>query len=325
MIHREAVAALICAAIRPIARLAARTLPERLNPGLRAYGIIAELGLAPGRHAFAAAMLESFLHALVLQRHAATLDELALRHFVNRRVTFEGAMAPPRLFETTRPLIFATPHYGAPVAALVASAQLLRGRRMLNVFYDQSRHGHKLQQLFARAGIQAHNQMSGFAGVRGSLRALERGECVAILPDAFEDIAQTLVVPFFDRLLRVASGTAFLALRSGALIVPGFAIPARSLGLRVQLGEPIDPARLGAVDESQALFILSRLLFARVEEQLRFAPEHWRNWSMLPLVSTPLGTRAELSDSQLLRALESRLHALPAAVQDIPELELLLS
>lgn len=310
---------------RAIAAIAARILPTSLNPGLRAYRVVTGLGLAPGREAFATAVLESFLRSMVLQRYLATLDAESLRTFVQEHISFEGAMAPPRLYSETRPLIFATPHYGAPVAALVASAQLLQGSRALNVFYDAAQHGERLQFFFARAGIQAHSQLSGLAGIRASLRALERGECVAILPDAFDDIAQTLVVPFFDRLLRVASGTAFLALRAGALIVPTFATPTRTLGLRVLAGEPIDPTRVGPMDQAQALFVLSRLLFARVEEQLRFAPEHWRNWEVLQSVSTPLGARADCNDSELMLALQAKLQALPPGLQDIPELELLLS
>ena len=325
MISPDALARLAYSGSHALATIAARLLPANWNPGLRAYEVVAELGLAPGRTAFATAVLESFLRSLVLQRYLVTLDSDALRAFVERRVAFEGVMAPPRLFSETRPLIFATPHYGAPVAALVASAQLLRGSRTLNVFYDKAQQSEHLQYFFARAGIQTHGQLGGLSGIRNSLRALERGECLAILPDAFEDIAQTLVVPFFDRLLRVASGTAFLALRSGALIVPTFAMPARTLGLHVQVGDPIDPLRLGPVDQAQAIFALSRLLFVRIEEQLRFAPEHWRNWEMLPAVSTAIGTRAELNDSELLLALQAKLHALPPALQDIPELELLLS
>lgn len=310
---------------RPLAALTARALPQRSNAGLRAYGIVADLGLAPGREAFAAAVWESFFRSLLLQRHLASLDCAQLHDFANRFVAFEGPMAPPRLFEESRPLIFATPHYGAPLAALVVSAQLLRGRRSLNVFYDKRRHGERLHVFFARAGIQTHGQLSGLSGIRTSLRALERGECLAILPDAFDDIAQTLVVPFFNRLLRAASGAAFLALRSGALIVPTFATPEKQFGLRVLTAEPIEPARAASMDEAQAIFLLTRLLFARIEEQLRFAPEHWRNWEALPQVSTPLGVPADLSDSKLLLALEARLRALPPALQSIPELELLLS
>lgn len=325
MTSRDLTFRLLYRAIDPAAELAARALPPQRNPGKRAYRVVAELGLAPGRHAFARGVIASFMQALVLQRYLAAVDEAALQKFIHEQVVFEGPMAPPRLFEEPRPLIFATPHYGATLAALPVSLELLRGRRVLSIFHDKLLNGAFLRQHFLRAGLEQANQLSGLSGVRNALRALERGECVAILPDAFEDIAQTVVVPFFDRLLRVACGTAFLALRSGAFIVPVFAMPRRSFGLRVLLGEPIDPRRIDRADEAQALFVLSRLLFARIEEQLRFAPEHWRNWEVLPQVSTALGARFGASESQLLLALEARLRALPPPLQNIPELEWLLS
>jgi len=69
---------------------------------------------------------------------------------------------------------------------------------------------------------------------------------------------------------------------------------------------------------------VTHLLFSRIEEQLRLAPEHWRYWETLPYVSTALDTLAGLDGPQLMRTLKAKFYALPEAVQDIPELELLL-
>ena len=319
----DPLARLLYGAIGPAAWLISRILPEGVHPGLRAYRVVASLGLAPGRTCFASAILESYLRALLLQRHVTGLAAEELHRFAATCIDYEGPTLPCELAQEPRPIIFATPHYGAPVAALIAGAQMLQ-HRPLNVFFDKARHGSSLAAFFERAGIQASAQHGGLSGVRASLRALERGECVAILPDAFEDIAQTLVVPFFNRLLRVASGTACLALRSGALIVPAFAMPRRDFGLTIHIDRPIDPCRVVAEDEAQAIFLVTRLIFARIEEQLRFAPEHWRYWDTLPRVSTPLGPCTELDDSQLMLAIESRLYRLPPGARDIPELELLL-
>lgn len=324
MKNRDRLARLCYRAIGPVARAASRILPESAHPGLRAYRVVASLGLAPGRSLFAAATLESFLRSVLLQRHVASLSATELGQFADSCIEYAGPITPKTLSEEPRPIIFATPHYGAPVVALVAGAQLLQHRRPLNVFFDKARHGPALARFLEQAGIQASAQHGGLGGVRSSLRALERGECVAILPDAFDDIAQTLVVPFFNRLLRVASGTAYLALRSGALIVPTFALPRGDFGLTVHIDQPIDPCRVVAEDEAQAVFMVTRLMFARIEDQLRFAPEHWRYWDTLPQVSTPLGPCTDLDDSQLMLAIESRLNALPHDVRNIPELELLL-
>jgi lauroyl/myristoyl acyltransferase len=308
----------------PLARCASRLLPERAHPGLGAYRVISHLGLAPGRLRFCAAVLESSLQSSILHRHLASLDERSLRAFTQDCVDYEGGTAPERLLLERRPLILATPHYGAPLAGLVAGASLLRDRRTLNVIYDRVRHGARLDSFLLRAGLQPGALLAGKSGIRASLRALDRCECVALLPDAFDDIAHTLVVPFFNRLLRIASGTAYLAWRSGALIVPCFAIPRRNFGLRVLLGEPIDPCRVTAEEEAQGIFTLSHALFSRIEEQLRFEPEHWRYWNRLAHVSTPLGAQGPLSDREILHALDRRMHALPPALGRIPELEDLL-
>jgi hypothetical protein len=152
---------------------------------------------------------------------------------------------------------------------------------------------------------------------------LIRGECPATRPDTF-DIQQTVVVPFFGRLMRAASATALQALRSRALIVPAFAPPRQELGVEVIFSEPVDPERVVAEDEAQAIFTLTHLLFSRIEAQLRRAPEHWHGWEALLQASTPLGVHAQPEDPRFLQTLKARFHALPPAEQDIPELELLL-
>jgi lauroyl/myristoyl acyltransferase len=310
-------------ALRPAAWLASPLLPEKMHPGKRAHRAITALQASPVGREFPRTMLEAAWRSQLLKLSVTHFRAAALRAFCEKSVDYSGAFTPAQVLAETRPLIFATPHYGAPLVGCVALAHLMHGRKVVNAFYDKERHGAEVGPFLQRGGLQAAASLGGLAGVRTALRALARGECLAILPDAFDHVEQTLVVPFFGRLLRVASGTAFLALRSRAPIVPAFAVPRRKFGLCVTFGTPIDPACVNADDESQALFTLTHLLFARIEEQLRLAPEHWLYWAALPQVSTPLGA-APLADPQLIEALKARFRALPPAVQDIPELELLL-
>lgn len=328
--------------VRSAAALASPCLPQRLHPGIRAFPGFAHVGGTISAAQFARAVLESRWRSLLLHRHVLQLQGHTLAEFLEHRIEYAGAACASQILAAPRPILFATPHYGAPTVACMAGARLMHGRRALNVFFDKPRHGAQLSPLFERAGIPSKRMLGGTAGIRAALRALERGECVAILPDVFDDLAQTVVVPFFGRLLRVAAGTAFLALRTDALIVPVFAEPRRDFGLRVTFDSPIDPRRLidGAahrcqtaddgparivpLDERQAVFTLTRALFARIEEHLRRAPEHWHGWEKLPHVSTSLGAPADMNDATLLRALKAKFHALPEPVQDIPELEFLL-
>ncbi len=157
-----------------------------------------------------------------------------------------------------------------------------------------------------------------------ALRALERNEWLVMMPDAFDDITHTIAVPFFGRMLRVAAGTAFFALRSDALIVPVFATPSQRLGLRVTLGRPIDSRRFFAFDEPQSIFMLTRALFTCFERELRRAPEHWHNWEVFPRVSRAITPPGRLEDDAPMRLLRDKCEEQPQLLRDLPELELLV-
>ncbi len=131
-------------------------------------------------------------------------------------------------------------------------------------------------------------------------------------------------MPFFGRLLRVAAGTAFFALRTDALIVPVFATPARQLGLRVALGRPIDSRRFFAFDEPQSIFMLTRALFASFEREMRRTPEHWHNWEIFPRVSRAVTPPGRLEDDAPMRLLRDKCMEQPQLLCDLPELELLM-
>ncbi len=80
-------------------------------------------------------------------------------------------------------------------------------------------------RLFERSGVDTNTLLGSFTGVVAAMRALERNEWLVMMPDAFDDITHTIAVPFFGRMLRVAAGTAFFALRADALVVPVFTTP----------------------------------------------------------------------------------------------------
>jgi lauroyl/myristoyl acyltransferase len=160
--------------------------------------------------------------------------------------------------------------------------------------------------------------------VVAAMRALERNEWLVMMPDAFDDITHTIAVPFFGRMLRVAAGTAFFALRSDALIVPVFAIPAKRLGVRVTLGRPIDSRRFFASDEPQSIFMLTRALFTCFERELRRAPEHWHNWEVFPHVSRAITPPGRLEDDAPMRLLRDKCTEQPQLLVDLPELEFLV-
>jgi hypothetical protein len=299
-------------------------LPECLHAGKRACRALQDLRDAPSGPYFARAVLESRWRSHLLLSHVLGLSRSELRHFFDDRAVFEGAVFATPMLDGSRPVVLAAPHYGPAPIGYVAAVNHIGPRRPINLFYDECRAPRRLERLFERGGVDSKTLLGGFSGVVSAMRALERGEWLVMMPDAFDDMAHTMAVPFFGRMLRVAAGTAFFALRTEALVVPVFTAPTARLGVRVILGRPIDSRRFFAVDEPQSIFMLTRALFACFERELRRTPEHWHNWEAFPRVSTTIAPPGRLEDDAPMRLLRDKCATSPHLLRELPELELLV-
>jgi lauroyl/myristoyl acyltransferase len=299
-------------------------LPEQLHAGKRVCRALRDLRDAPSGPYFMRAVLQSRWRSKLLLRHALALSPSQLRRFFQDRVIFEGAVLAAPMLDGTRPVILAAPHYGPAPIGYAAAVHRVGAHRPINLFYDAAHTPPRLARLFERSGVDTNTLLGSFTGVVAAMRALERNEWLVMMPDAFEDITHTIAVPFFGRMLRVAAGTAFFALRADALVVPVFATPAQRLGVRVTLGRPIDSRRFLAFDESQSIFMLTRALFASFERELRRDPEHWHNWEIFPRVSRAITPPGRLEDDAPMRLLRDKCAEQPQLLHDLPELELLL-
>jgi lauroyl/myristoyl acyltransferase len=299
-------------------------LPECMHAGKRACRALQDLRDAPSGPYFTRAVLESRWRSRLLLSHVLGLSRPQLRRFFEDRVQFEGAVLAAPMLDGTRPVILAAPHYGPAPIGYAAAVHRVGAHRPINLFYDTSRTPPRLNRLFARSGVDTNALLGSFSGVVAAMRALERNEWLVMMPDAFDDITHTIAVPFFGRMLRVAAGTAFFALRSDALIVPVFATPAKRLGVRVTLGRPIDSRRFFNSDEPQSIFMLTRALFSCFERELRRAPEHWHNWEVFPHVSRAITPPGRLEDDAPMRLLRDKCTEQPQLLVDLPELEFLV-
>jgi lauroyl/myristoyl acyltransferase len=300
-------------------------IQKRLHPGWRVCRVLQGMREAPSGPYFARAVLASRWRCALLMRYVLQLTRPQLRTFLEDRVSYEGAAYAQHVFNGTRPVILASPHYGIAPIGFVAAVHRMSGRRALNLFYDTEHPAAPgLTLLFERGGVDTTALLGGFPGVLAAIRALMRNEYLVMMPDAFEDLAYTLAVPFFGRMMRVAAGTAFFALRTSAWVVPVFAAPTHKLGVHVTVGRPIDPNRFAPFEEAQAIFLLNRMLFASFEREIRRAPEHWHNWEMFPRISTGVEPPGRLEEDAPLRLLKDKCEASPDLLQDVPELELLV-
>eukprot|EP00487_Bulimina_marginata_P009614 TRINITY_DN4099_c0_g1_i3.p1 TRINITY_DN4099_c0_g1~~TRINITY_DN4099_c0_g1_i3.p1 ORF type:complete len:116 (+),score=2.05 TRINITY_DN4099_c0_g1_i3:310-657(+) len=69
------------------------------------------------------------------------------------------------------------------------------------------------------------------------------------------------------------AGTAFLALKTNALIMQAYCVPDNHGGVKCILHKPFKFPK--SSDAEQDVYNLTSLLFKSIEQQLRLAPEHW--------------------------------------------------
>jgi lauroyl/myristoyl acyltransferase len=301
-----------------------RFMPKRLHAGWRVCRALSEVRDAPSGPYFARAVLASRWRCALLMRYVLQLTRPQLRTFLEDRVVYDGAAYAQHVFNGSRPVILAAPHYGPAAIGFIAAVHRMSGRRALNLFYDTARTSAEMTLLFERGGVDTTTLLAGFPGVLAAIRALIRSEYLVMMPDVFDDLTHTLAVPFFGRMMRIAAGTAYFALRTGAWVVPVLALPTRAVGIRVNIGRPIDPNRFAPLEESQAIFMLNRALFASFEREIRRAPEHWQNWELFPRISTRVEPPGRLEEDAPLRLLKDKCESAPYLLQDVPELELLV-
>ncbi|MCP5111418.1 MAG: lysophospholipid acyltransferase family protein, partial [bacterium] len=116
-------------------------------------------------------------------------------------------------------------------------------------------------------------------GARGILRALSRNEAVGILIDQNSSLDEGVFVPFFGTPACSNTGFAKIAARSGATVIPGFALWSAEENRYILRFYPPMEMTGDAADDT-------RRLHARLEEVIREHPNQWlwihRRWKTRP-------------------------------------------
>lgn len=109
--------------------------------------------------------------------------------------------------------------------------------------------------------------------LRGMLRALRRGRCLAILPDLSHLARNSIVVDFMGQPALTAVGVPLMAQRAGCPVVPGFSYREADGTCRVRLFPPLE---LSTSNDPQRDLRANAALFNRViGEQIFAYPEQW--------------------------------------------------
>jgi KDO2-lipid IV(A) lauroyltransferase len=119
--------------------------------------------------------------------------------------------------------------------------------------------------------------------VRRVLRALEANQAVAFLIDQHMQPADAVTVEFFNRPAATTSALAALALRTGAPVVPVFALPLPGGRFRMVYEHPVEPPR---ADDEHAIREFTQRCTDVLEMYVRRYPELWlwmhRRWRDVP-------------------------------------------
>ena len=211
-----------------------------------------------------------------------------------------------RSHDPAQATIIVTPHYGHFMHAALRVA-IDNSDRTVCFFYnpnERNPYAETTDELIDRVNascVKIRNDRKGLVSV---MRALRKGAVLCMMPDQITPEGEISYVPFFGRFFGVMRGTAFLAQKTGAQIVPAFCHCDEAGQLVLEYRPPLTPA--SSLDDETQIYSLTMALFREIEEKLRQAPEHWRYWIQfarrsLPSPSPPRSTSELVSHLDLVQ------------------------
>ncbi len=222
-----------------------------------------------------------FRHFVSLGVEVVRLQPEMARRPIEEFLTFEGEESLREAAESGRGAIIVSCHLGN--WEIIAAAGLGIGRTPTSVYRPLD---NPLLDTWVRSlrGGTGAEVVPKSGAVRGLLRALRKGGIVAILVDQ-DARRHGIQVPFFGLPASTIPTPAELALRTGAAIIPGFAIRTGP-GFRYHTWlEPEVTVRKDA-DHDQEVERITAELNVRLEAAIRRAPEQWlwlhRRWKSSP-------------------------------------------
>ncbi len=291
MRHRLEYAAV--AFVRGVVRVLPDALVRQLGAllGLAFYGLdrvhrrVAETNLAtafPNRSAadrqvITRAMFVHFGRLLLELLKFSTLDAAGMR----ARIEFEGRERAESAYAQGKGVLFVTGHFGFWEIHAIGHGLELQPIGVLARALDNPYLNTLLEQVRGRSGnfvIYRHG------AVRKVLRALAAGQGVAMLIDQHMHSPDAIYVDFFERPAATTSMLAALALRTGAPVVPVFALPLPGGRYRLIYEHAVPPPDQ---DSPDAVREFTQRCTDVLEMYVRRHPSQWlwmhRRWRDAPL------------------------------------------
>lgn len=191
--------------------------------------------------------------------------------------------------------LVAVPHHGHYIGSIIALAEELRRWRPVYVFYGtpEENPGNELFDLLHgrlwNESDNVHVIHDNRAGLATALRALHAGAVVVIMPDAYRNERDTLLIPFAGRQLNIMLGTAVLARKTGATIIPAVSVPRRGLGFETRFGPPLEMDGRDAGEPMLHDYSVMLEVFASLESDMiesilcwQYVRSHYAREAMFP-------------------------------------------
>lgn len=200
------------------------------------------------------------------------------------RVSIEGAhhVAAARERANGGGAIVLTAHFGS--WEFFAAAMAAHGFPLTivqRVRDDASLHA-VLQERRAEAGAA---YLARGSAAFAALRALRRGDLLALPFDQNAHASQGVFVPFFGRLAATHTAPVRLAMLSGAPVIPAFLHRERANPMRHR-ARFLAPLELAPGSDDEAVLENTRRMTRAIEDEVRRAPEQWawvhRRWRTQP-------------------------------------------
>lgn len=232
------------------------------------------------RRAIARATFRHFGHVLLaLLTFSALSDEEMLA-----RSEYEGDDRVRLAYAKGKGVLFFTGHFGFWELHAVGHGLKLRPIGMLARALDNARLNDLLERMRSRTGNTVIYRQGA---VRRVLKLLAAGEGVAMLIDQHMHGPDAIWVRFFERPAATTSTLAAIALRTGAAVIPVFALPLPGGRYRFVYESPVEPP---AGDLPDAVREFTQRCTDVLEMHVRRRPELWlwmhRRWRDAPIPET---------------------------------------
>ena len=207
----------------------------------------------------------------------STLSDQAMR----RRVEFEGEDRARHAYAQGKGVLFFTGHFGFWELHAIVHGLQLQPIGVLARALDNPHLNRLLEELRSRTGNTVIYRQGA---VRRVLKTLNAGEGVAMLIDQHMHSPDAIWVDFFERPAATTSTLAALALRTGAPVVPVFALPVAGGRYRMIYEHAVEPPD---ADAPEAIREFTQRCTDVLEMYVRRNPELWlwmhRRWRDAPV------------------------------------------